>query len=327
MMSPFDFIIQDNIEGFIAYLETGNVNIVDDKGLSLLCYAIKLHRNECVKQLFKHYVNVDLKDQLGNTAFHYAVQYNRLGYLKMLLKTEGNSLTKNNKGRSPLYLACQLGREDMIKLYLEYVDFSFKEIDFEQETILMAFVRSKNLDLLKNYASMDQLENENHFGDTALGIAVKIGSLDMTSFLLSSKAFVNHKNHIGETPLFYAVRRNHLDLMQLLLSHGASIVCKNCFQETIFDIKISMDMKDILTQKMSLEPLKSYAKKYPLHQAIFKDDLQAIEKYMQLRYAFLEDCYSYTPYDLASLYHHKELMLQLEELKKKAHLIRLKQGK
>lgn len=326
-MSPFDYIIQDNTEGIISYLETGNVNIVDEKGLSLLCYAIKLHRNECVKQLLKHYVNIDLADHLGNTAFHYAVQYNRLGYLKMLLKTEGNPLTKNNQGRSPLFLACQLGREDMIKLYLEYVEFPFDDIDEDKETIFMALVRSKNLSLLQEFGTMKQLECENHFGDTALGIAVKIGCAEMASFLLASRAFANHKNHIGETPLFYAIRRNNIELMKLLLQYGASVVCKNCFQETIFDIKMESDMRDVLTQKMSLEPFKSYAKKYPLHLAIYKDDIQAIEKHLQLRYAFIEDCYGYTPYDIAMHYQKKELMQQLTELKKTAHLIKLKQGK
>ncbi len=47
-MNPFNYVIENDIEGLNSYLEFGNINATDEKGMSLLHYAIKLHNNEIV---------------------------------------------------------------------------------------------------------------------------------------------------------------------------------------------------------------------------------------------------------------------------------------
>ncbi|MDE5565797.1 MAG: ankyrin repeat domain-containing protein [Anaeroplasmataceae bacterium] len=324
---PFDCLINDNIDGLVSYLEAGNINVVDDRGCSLLCYAIKLHRNEIFKLLLKNYIRLDLKDCYGNTAFHYAVIYNRLGYLKMLLKSTGNPLEKNNQGRTPFYIACLYGREEMIELYLESFPYSISEKDMDEESILMALVRSKELKLLKKYGSLSNIEEENHFGDSLLSIAVKIGCFEIASYLLSNHAFVNHKNHIGETPLFYAVRNEDTQMISILLQYGACLDCKNHFGETIFDFEMLEKTKALLDDKMQFDVIRFYAKKYPLHYSIYIEDQFLIEKYLQLRYAFIEDCFGYTPLNLSNYYDNEELLKGLKNLEKQAHMTELRRKK
>ena len=81
-MNPFESIFTNDYPSLVSYLEKENVNITDERGKSLLDYAIQFHNNDIFELLLKSYINVNIKDNVGNTAFHYAVINNRLGYLK-----------------------------------------------------------------------------------------------------------------------------------------------------------------------------------------------------------------------------------------------------
>ena len=117
MLSPFEYVLKNKIIELTKYLENNSPNIVDDRGKTLLDYAIKSHNNDIFQLLLKYYINLDIQDDLGNTCYHYAVINNRLGYLKQLLKLNGDPLQKNNKGQSPLYLACLYGRYEDNGIY------------------------------------------------------------------------------------------------------------------------------------------------------------------------------------------------------------------
>ena len=94
-------------------------SVTDDRGKTLLDYAIQFHNNDIFELLIKSYINVNIKDNLGNTAIHYAVINNKLGYLKTLLQIPNvDPKVVNNTGHSPLYLACLYGREQMVLLFL-----------------------------------------------------------------------------------------------------------------------------------------------------------------------------------------------------------------
>lgn len=323
-MDPFECLLNNDIDQLVIYLEHGNVNVVDQYGCSLLCNAIKLHLNEIVKLLLANYIDVNLADSYGNTAFHYAVIFNRLGYLKMLLKTNGNPMAVNLQGRTPLYIACLYGREDMISLFLEQypLDLSFK--DDHHESIFMALIRSKNLHLVEQYGSLTFLEEENHIGDTPLGIAAQMGSVEMASYLLANHAFVNHKNHLGETPIFYAVRNEQLEMISLLMKYGACMDIKNNFQETIYDLEMLDRTREYIDEKMDYEPIRSYRRKYPLQYAIYTKDKVLFQDSLQPRYIQLEDCYGYLPLDIAKAYQAQEAIEALTKALKELELLKLK---
>ena len=119
-MNPFECIFVNDYQGLVTYLENGNVNVTDDRGKTLLDYAIQFHNNDIFELLIKSYINVNIKDNLGNTAIHYAVINNKLGYLKTLLQIPNvDPKVVNNTGHSPLYLACLYGRLEIVKLFLE----------------------------------------------------------------------------------------------------------------------------------------------------------------------------------------------------------------
>lgn len=325
MLSPFEYVLKNNIIDLTKYLENNSPNIVDDRGKSLLDYAIKAHNNEIFQLLLKYYINLNIVDDLGNTCYHYAVINNRLGYLKQLLKLNGNANVKNNKGQTPLYLACLYGRYDIVRLYLEYYDIDLGETDNNDETIFMALVRSENLELIELFNDYDKyIEVSNYIGDTPLCIATKINSVKMVEFLISKGAFVNSKNNFNETPLFSAIGNNNQQIVGILLKHGAILDIKNKFGETVFNEYLDKEMIEFINDKELEYDLKSYERIYPLHYYIYLNDFHKINEYLVTRYINVEDPFGYTPLDLAIKYKEESLIKRIKDGINKAKIQVLK---
>ncbi|MDE5715245.1 MAG: ankyrin repeat domain-containing protein [Anaeroplasmataceae bacterium] len=325
MKEPFEYIIQNDIEKMNSYLSFGDINVVNERNQTLLAVAIKMHQTEMVQILLSSYCNVDLADDFGNTCFHYAVIHNRLGYLKMLFKTTGNPLKENFKGQSPLYLACLYGREQMVRLYLEKYDLDLSIKDFNGETVFMALIRSKNLKLIEYLGHYQNLtDEENCFGNTPLIIAVEHNALSVVKFLIEQKVFVNHKNHLGETALFYAVRNNNKESIDLLLQNGAVFDIKNKNCETLFDISSKKSTKEFLREKIDLYGLEQYKKKFPLHYAIYIDDVSKIKNHLTIKNVNRTDQYGVTPEFLANQYHNRQLKKEIDLLQREVRVAQIK---
>lgn len=314
-MNPFEFIFTNDYQGLVTYLENGNVNVTDERGKSLLDYAIQFHNNDIFELLIKSYINVNIKDNLGNTAIHYAVINNRLGYLKTLLQMSlVDPKIKNNLGQTPLYLACLYGREQMVLLFLESMDLDLSYEDSNGETVFMALVRSRNLDLIKRLGGyQDLLEKKNVFGQTPLSIAVKQNSTKMVEFLLSNNVFVNTKDNFNETPLFSSYINENKEITSLLLQKGAIFNIKDKLTETIFDKPVEEEFLNYVLEKIDLLRLKDYEKLFPLHYAIYMSDENKINNLLTIQHINRTDIYGYKPLDIAKYYKNVKLIKQIEE--------------
>lgn len=323
MIDPFQSIAEQNWKLLHTYLEHGDVNVTDSHGLSLLSYAIKLESNDAVQILLRSYIDVDLADENGNTSFHYAVLFNRLNYLRVLMTTSGNPMQKNKDGHTPLYLACRYRHEKMIDLYLEKYKLDMGEKDKNEETIFMAFVRSKSPLLLKKYGGFDSwIEEPNYLGNTPLIVATEVNSLPMVKLILEYPIFVNRKNHMNETSLFYAVRNRNKEMIDLLLQHGAFLDFKNKNSETIYDLATN-DIKEFIEERKRVYKLSSYKRRYPLHYAIYLDDRDRIEKSLTIKNLHMEDMFHFTPAMLATLYKNKKVLEQIHLLERLAKIATL----
>lgn len=315
-MNPFESIFTNDYPSLVSYLEKENVNITDERGKSLLDYAIQFHNNDIFELLLKSYINVNIKDNVGNTAFHYAVINNRLGYLKVLLQQAGaNPSIKNNLGQSPLYLACLYGREQMVLLFLESMVLDLNETDINDETIFMALIRSRNIDLIEKLGGYQHLlEKKNTFGQTPLAIAVKQNSLKVVEFLLSKNVFVNTKDNFNETPLFSSFINENKEITSLLLQKGAILDMKDKLSETIFDKPVEEEFMSYVEEKIVLLRLRDYEKLYPLHYAIYLNDESKIESNLTYQHIERQDKYGYKPIDIAKYYGNDKLVKKINEI-------------
>lgn len=299
-MDAFDSIYANNINSLKEYLENGDINIVNERGMSLLHYSIIFNNVEVFNLLLENYININIKDNHGDTPAHYCVINNRMGFLKTLIRHECDLSIKNKDGHTPLFKACALGRENMVSLFLEFQKFDLLEVDSKDETVFMALIRSRNLDLLNRIEVDEDIVNTpNYIGETPLHIASKAGDLQVIDYLLRNKAFVNSKNKTGETPLFYAIQIQNRDVISMLLKNGAVLDCKSTFGDTIYNLIPTYELSSYINEKSEQYKNYLYHSNYPLHYAIIVENVELVKKYCVIRNIENADNFGYTPYELA----------------------------
>lgn len=299
-MNAFDAIYSNNIKALKNYLETGDVNVKNERGMSLLHYAIVFSNTEMVDLLLDNYINVNIQDNHGDTPAHLCVINNRMSFLKTLIRYGADLSVKNNEGQTPLFKACALGRETMVYLLLESTNFNLYETDSKDETVFMALVRSRNLELLDKLNLDDKIiDCKNFAGETPLHIACKAGDSRIIHYLIKNRAFVNAKNNTGETPLFYAVRAQHTDVIDMLLKNGAVLDCKSTFGDTIYNMIPTYDLSSYINEKSEQHKSYLYYTNYPLHYSIIIENYALVKKFAVLRNVNRLDPFGYSPLDLA----------------------------
>lgn len=300
-MNAFDAIYSNNVMALREYLGTGDINIKNERGMSLMHYAIVFANSEIFDLLLENYIDINIQDSHGDTPAHYCIINNRMGFLKTLIRKECKLDIKNDDGQTPLFKACSLGREDMVFLLLESMNFNLYEKDNKDETIFMALIRSRNLDLLSKLKPDDKIIDIKNFqGEAPLHIASRAGDARVIRYLLENKAFVNIKNNQGETPLFYAVRSQNREAIDLLLKYGAVLDCRSTFGDTIYDLIPSYDLSSYINEKSEQYKSYLYHTNFPLHYAIIVENYPLVMKYLEVRNIERKDTFGYTPFDLAN---------------------------
>ena len=315
-MDAFLAIYNDNIQALREYLELGDVNIKNERGMSLLHSAILFSNSEIFDLLLESYINVNMKDNYGNTPSHLCVIHNRLGFLKMLIRHNADLNIKNDEGQTPLYKACLLGRENMISLLLETQKFDLNMMDKNDESMFFALTRSRNLDLLNKVILDDEIVNRpNYKGEAPIHIAARSGDVKILDYLIQHKALVNLKTNQKETPLFYAVRGRSLDCIDLLLKNGAILDCKNKNGETIYDLVEIDSIVESINEKRIKYHQDEYISSYPLHYAILIEDSILVKKYANLRNIYRVDSYGFTPKQINKFIKNERIEKLLNEIK------------
>ena len=299
-MNAFDAIYTNNKQALLEYLESGDVNVKNERGMSLLHYAIVFDNLEIFDLLIENYININIQDARGETPVHYCIVNNKMGYLKNLIRHKADLSIKNADGQTPLFKACYLGREEMVYLLLESTNFNLYERDAKNETVFMALIRSRNLTLLSKLQLDDKIVDEkNYIGETPLHIACRAGDSRIVQYLVDNKAFVNSKTSTGETPLFYAIQNHSLDCIDILIKYGAILDCKSTFGDSIYDNIPTYDLQNYVNDKSEQYKSYLYHSNYPLHYAIIIENFELCKKYCVIRNVNRMDPFGYTPLDIA----------------------------
>jgi len=190
----------------------------------------------------------------------------------------------------------------MVSLFLESLKFNLLETDSKDETVFMALVRSRNMDLLNKLEINEDIVNTpNYIGETPLHIASKTGDISVINYLIKNKAFVNAKNKTGETHLFYAVQVQNRDVINILLKHGACLYCKSTFGDTIYDLIPTYELSSYINEKSEQYKNYLYHSNFPLHYAILIENIELVKKFCVIRNIEHKDNFGYTPLELARL--------------------------
>lgn len=313
-MNVFDAVFSNNISQLRKYLANGDVNVKNERGMSLIHYAIIFNNSEIFDLLLENFININIQDKYGDTPIHYCVVNNRIGFLKSLIRNGADVTIKNNDGQAPLFKACSLGREEMIYLLLESTNFNLHEKDNKEETVFFTLIRSRNLDLLNKIVLDDNIVDiPNYIGETPLHIASKSGDIRVVDYLIKNHVFINSKNKSGETPLFYAVNQQNKEIIDVLLKNGALLDCKSTFGDTIYDLIPTYELSSFINEKCEKYKTYLYRSNYPLHYAIIIENYDLVKKYAVIRNVSRLDNFGFTPLELARKLNNDRIIKILNE--------------
>lgn len=158
--------------------------------------------------------NIDMVDNDGVTPLCIAAYDGHVGVVKLLLESGANVNLMCNDG-NPLFVACQNGHSEVVKLLLEKC--ADVELECCESNSLFIAAQQGHADVVKellngganvNFARKD--------GFTSLSIASQVGHLDVVKVLLDGANA--HLDLI--TPLLAASHWGRAEVVKLLLQHG-----------------------------------------------------------------------------------------------------------
>jgi uncharacterized protein len=236
-------------ENDLAYVKQHmtHLEMTDEKGKSLLHYAVMGNAVDVFDYLLSSDISVNLVDRHGESPLFECARKAKLQFAKRLILKFARVNIENRAKELPLHLACFKGDLDMIKLLIESGSFTNKKTNDDRLPIHYAIAgghpRILNYLLDVSQQSWDFVDSSGH---TLLHYAAKTSNLETTKLLLSHRLDPNALNHQFETPLFLAVRFGMKEIVKCLLENEALIDIKNRRFETPLDLALIYDQKEIL---------------------------------------------------------------------------------
>ncbi len=211
-------------------------------------------KKQTVSLLLEKGADVNVQDESwlksGMTPLMFAVAQGDAALVQAMIARGANLQTKNSTGDTALSLAKREG--------LEYIS-----------------------GLLETAASTpDGSRQQATASPDPLIEAIKQGSLDEVTALVSKGADVNARTSSGSTPLMYAANRNRPDIVEFLLGRGAEVNAKNGTNDTALihaSAKGSMKVADMLLQGKADPNIKNISGGDALIYAVMNKHLEMVE--------------------------------------------------
>lgn len=189
-----------------------NINVANNKGMTMLHVACFQRDSALVKTLIKKGCDVTNFDMFGRTALHIAAEYCRKETIAMLVKMCDVNV-KNKNGQTSLHIACQT-------------------YDLEKVNQILQAESDVNM--------------QDNSGTTAVHIAVIQNDSSLVKALLNAKCDVDIRDEIGLTPLLYAVEKRNTDIVKLLLNYNCDVTIHNKYGKNAQQIAEMKGYTDIV---------------------------------------------------------------------------------
>ena len=126
----FNISIDYNVQSLYQILTKNPklINEKDNKGETLLSYAIERDRNDIFDLILTSPIlDLNYQNKEGNSYLHIAIQFEREQMIKSLIEKGINLNIQNNEGNSPLHIAHFIGNKKIINILNDNnIDFTIK---------------------------------------------------------------------------------------------------------------------------------------------------------------------------------------------------------
>ncbi len=183
-------------------LEDLDVNAIDGKGMTALCYACKNGNMDAIKSLVHKKADINKGYSINAAAF-----YGHLDAVKYLLDqgAQGNLLLNAVNGNS----------EKVVEFLLE------KIISVKHHPYVYRACFNKNPVIAKMLLEKEMSPNTTHNDISPLEVAVRKNSLELVQLLFNHG--VNVSTYILDQLLRESIRKNQSEMVKILLQNGADL--------------------------------------------------------------------------------------------------------
>lgn len=293
-----------------------DINCKDySSGKTPLMIAAEYGHNNIVNLLISKKVNINERTRDGSTALILAAWNGHKDIVKMLIYCNADVNIQDNLGRNALMGA--IYNDDTV---MEKLLYNAKAIPSKiPEVNLLHAVREGNLQKVKDLLKRANVNISDKQENTPLILAAAKGHKEIVEELLArvTKAHLNTKNKNGNTALMEATRLGHIDIVKMLLMYGADIDATNLDNESALILASSEGWTNMVELLLENKPDVKIAKNdgstalsivcnygFPdIAQSLIQNDAKVD----------IPIIYGYSPFMLASLAGHKEIVKLLKE--------------
>jgi len=237
--TPLMYAARKNYTTLTAFIlsQEGDLNVVDDKGMSALILAARKNNDRIVKQLVECGSRIDpnIKDEGNLTALIYGAKNgNRYTVTNLISSTQhGGSKVQldfqDPEGNTALHIACSRGHA-IIAMSLVAAGADRTLLNNEGDTPLILAARSGSYDCIREIAFN----------------SINSGLFARKEYQPGSAEIVNAQNTQGETALHIVTRRSDAKLVRLLVTARTDLSLIDSEGETALHIASSLNQREVL---------------------------------------------------------------------------------
>ncbi|HET9642096.1 MAG TPA: ankyrin repeat domain-containing protein, partial [Burkholderiaceae bacterium] len=263
-----------------------NPNLKNALGWTAIHYAADVGNSEVIDSTSEYVENVDALTKEGHTALALAVKKRHLGAARSLLNLGATPSHRDQLGMTLFHLAALDGDSELIELMGAYVK-SIDELTEDGETALALAVENGSTDAVRKLlqlgaspshrnepglslfhrAALDgaaelidlmgkyvkDVDELNDDGDTALALAVEVGSTDAVRKLLELGASPSHRDDELGFTLFHGVALDgNLELIDLMGQYIEDVDELTDDGKTALDLAVKMGHPDAARRLLNL---------------------------------------------------------------------------
>lgn len=218
--SPLHLAVNRNHDNIVELLLAYNAdpNIIGHTGMTPLHFAAYHGNNVISHRLISEGANVNTVNKKGKTPLHYAAKQGNIDIVSELIFAGAIPDPVDQYGRTPLDLARKREKMDVVEYLESLFDDDPNIIDDPKTKIthLMRAVLDDQRDKIYVYGHLgllDDIDVQDHKGNTALIYAVMNNNLNVAQILLYYNADPMIANYSGHTAINFAKNDEMIDLL------------------------------------------------------------------------------------------------------------------
>ncbi|MEO1434488.1 MAG: ankyrin repeat domain-containing protein [Bacteroidota bacterium] len=177
------------------------------------------------QMILDHTPDIDLQDNFGDPAINWAAFYGNLDLIRLLIDKGAKTDQPSFHATHALIVAMKEWQFEAVDLFIER-GHGIVDVD-SSDLPLIQTIRSSDPNRFTEIFQKDKRELKDGSGTSLLGLAARMGQLEIVQQLLDAGANVNAVNPAGHSPLTLAARFNQLEVMDLLIQNDAGINLSN----------------------------------------------------------------------------------------------------